>query len=407
MKKNLNKLDEIDDFLYKNTDKIKYEAPKELTDNIRRTIRNIDDKKYGGFSFFKKVAAIMCSVILIGGVAISAYKVTNNNIKISRNKGMYTAIQNGYIYDDIENEIESSDVKVNIDSLVMDDTNLNFKIEFDISKLDKEFSGIPNVLYPDLIVYDENKNILYCADKATFDSFCRENNLNLKFGEENKKYNTSGITNYTDREKADDKDKITSIIQIYSKNNFPKSKKVYFDLSSIQFKMEDKETYNLKGNWKINLDLPEKFYNRESIIYHVTSCSMPEINVTECIVHNTETNFEFMTYEEPWYDENDSEEEKQKKINEHRERNNEKIKQSKTNEDFDNLSIVDDIYLENENGKRFYNVDSSSEDAGSLEEQTGKVQYWQTFSYTKYDATNKIKIVFKYRGQDVEINLER
>ena len=33
--------------------------------------------------------------------------------------------------------------------------------------------------------------------------------------------------------------------------------------------------------------------------------------------------------------------------------------------------------------------------------------YWQTFELTKIDATDKLKVFFNYKGEDVEVELER
>ena len=52
-------------------------------------------------------------------------------------------------------------------------------------------------------------------------------------------------------------------------DEYPKSKKLILDFKNIELTSNKREVYEYKGNWKIEIDLSERIYNREVIVYNV------------------------------------------------------------------------------------------------------------------------------------------
>ncbi len=65
-------------------------------------------------------------------------------------------------------------------------------------------------------------------------------------------------------------------------------------------------------------------------------------------------------------------------------------------------------YIENENGDKFYCALSPSRRAkGFFINENNQYDFYETFGITKYNATNKIKLVLYYYGKPVTIQLEK
>lgn len=75
-------------------------------------------------------------------------------------------------------------------------------------------------------------------------------------------------------------------------SNFPKSKKLFINLTQILY-----NNNIIKGKWQIEYDVPEKFYNREEIIYYVKKCSSDKIQIEHVIVSETSTKIQLIAEE--------------------------------------------------------------------------------------------------------------
>ena len=65
-------------------------------------------------------------------------------------------------------------------------------------------------------------------------------------------------------------------------------------------------------------------------------------------------------------------------------------------------------YVENEKGERFYPAQSSASDGGYSFNTDGKLHKWETFTLTKFDMTDKLKVVLTTINKDqIIINLEK
>lgn len=398
----------------------------------------------------KGIGIVTCIAISMTGVVFA----TNYNKIINYfglGKGIDTAVESGYIEEPNMNYVASdstledeanatilNNIKTNvkIDNFLMDDLNLcvNFNFEFDEAINETvSFDDIRSIELRDLIVTDEENRIIYFkATKEIFDEYCKNHNLPYTFGEFNENYMNNGLNSFIKyRDQATNQ--ISLNYNMYA-DGYPKSKKLRFNFSKILIKEinenETEKTTILTGDWNINVNVPEKMYNRQTIPYKVVSCSNKDFNITTAFV--TDTGFEIGiiidNMEKPEYYLQIVEEEIKKEITEGKiteteieERRNALLRTTK----YQNLieqwtpiedtphtelnieNIEDTSYVENEKGEKFETSLSPSrrQDANFID--GNKFSYYETFELTKHDITDKLKVQIMFKGGPVIIELEK
>ena len=150
-------------------------------------------------------------------------------------------------------------------------------------------------------------------------------------------------------------------------------------------------TQNLKGNWNIEIDLPEKVYNREIIIYNVKDSSDKANNIIlkEAKGSYTEMHITLLMKQikEPY---------------EATEEGLEKFLEMATFED----EIIPT--LENEKGKIFERSISSSDDNGGTSyHPNGDVTLYLIFPITKDEYTDTLKLNLTKDNKTMTINLSK
>ena len=258
-----------------------------------------EELKWRRYAMKRKLIAGLCSgIILVSGVALAS-----NYDKIVETfflgKGIDSAAQNGYIANSDMNYVGSDtkvtdqitgitlnniNVKTKIDDFLMDDLNISTHFTFEIdSKINEHFDldTLHYIELKDLIVTAEDNKILYCTNQETLENYCKENNLDEKYIEFSDNYYNCGLNTVIQRHNKE-KGIINFVYNLYTGDkSFPKSKKLNFKFTEIQLKREnwlenENNIVNLKGNWNIDLDVPEKMYNRQSIAYKVVNCENPD-----------------------------------------------------------------------------------------------------------------------------------
>lgn len=257
-----NKYDEIDNMLFEYFNENK-EIPKD-TENL---LKNIKYKKKRNYSMIRKVAIILISFSILTTGLVFANDIINwvYNIfnPISTSSGIIKLAESGYLYNTQMDYISSNNIKVKIDYVLMDDCNLD--IVFNI-KANENLQNDSIISLPDLLITDENNNILYSFDNITYEEFCRDQSL-PKDNLFDKNYTNNGFSiellEHTDED-------FKFICKMYS-THYPKSEKLSVKFKTINITDSSNPDYNknLTGNFEINLDLPEEFYNRETIIYKI------------------------------------------------------------------------------------------------------------------------------------------
>ena len=394
-----NDYDEIDKLFFQYFEN-NQEVPRIIT-NCIETAMYKNKNKYGMTILIKKLIITIISFITVGGGIVFA----SNTIKnfFNNSKGLDTAVENGYIEQGGE-DVVSNNTDITVKNFLMDDFNLSFTLEM---KFDEsiDINSIYRITLPNLMITDEQKRIIYCIDETTFKEYCQKNNLNYSWNEFNDNHLRSGANWYI-KNKMADSNSVELVYNLYS-NKYPKSKYLYLNFSEISIQNNPNDnsiTHTIDGNWNLDLEVPEKFYNRESIIYTVKECSDSTINVTDASLYDTCFKLEFNTKVKPIYQENDSEEVKNEKMQALTEWNMKEKAEWRT--------MVYDEYIIDNSGNKFYPLRSSSEDSMTSYLPDGQFIHMQTFDLTKYNKnantiTLYLKINLPYTQKDVKIVLER
>ena len=399
----------------------------------------LKEKNYWRVYEMKKriIAISMGAIMLASGVAFGFHGEEILSYMKGLGNGIDTAANNGYIEKtDMEtmqqdttvenNIIDNVKVGAKIDDFIMDDYNLSVKFDFEFDEnIDKiiNLENIKNIELSDLCVLDENNTMLYSA------SF-NENATN------------SGLNSFI---KVNSKElrKIELQYNMYA-DKYPKSRKLSFNFSKIEFQEMDKNKKTvLSGNWNINIDVPEKFYNRSEAYYKVVSSTNDNFNIYSAKL--TDTGFEFgmtikdehkPTYPEAVKNERKNIIEQYGILNEDGLYTSEsqKIMSQKINElsvtspykelleEYEKketpilsrgltLDVKSDIengcYVMNNKGEKFECTMSPSRKCNYNFIDGDKYDFYETYSMTKYDATNDITMVVNYRGTLEYIKLQK
>ena len=428
-----------------------------------------DEKKWRSYDMKKNIIAISSAcLVLISSVALAfnGEKIIEHWKKDDSrglDKGIETAVQNGYIEEtnmetieqqvSLENSniVENMYMGVKINDFVMDDYNLSVKFSFDFDEnIDNvvDLSNLHNIKLPDLYILDENNVVIYNMfyNEADFNQMCQKHNLDLKWGEFSEKCLNNGLNTFI--EGASKELRSAELQYNMYTDKYPKSKKLDFYFSKIEFQEENKEERTvLTGDWYIHLDVPEKFYNRTEEYYEVVSSTNSKFNVYTAKV--TDTGFEFgMTIDgekKPEYPQEvinerkrivdeygvvDEEtgiysEESQRLMSEKLNEMYSTSPYKELQEQYDKeahpimssgfmsvfyhqeYNIEEDCYIMNSNGEKFKCSLSPSRKSNHSFIDNDKYDYYETYTLTKYDATDEITVILNYRGTREEIKLQK
>ena len=231
----------------------------------------------------KFISLISAFIAITAGVVFAKdiSKWINNIFKPeTTSKGIIQMAEDGYIQNTDMNFIEDNGISIKIDSILMDDYNLDIAFEV---KTEENIKPIYNIEISDLIISDENNNIIYCSyDRVDlYEDFCKKHNIEFSNKNMHNNYTNEGYQTEV-IERTDNSVKF--LYKLYS-TGYPKSKKLIFDfkniniISSVENISNNRVSQNLKGKWNIEVDLPEAFYNRKNLIYSVKDKSDKKRNV--------------------------------------------------------------------------------------------------------------------------------
>lgn len=132
-----------------------------------------------------------------------------------------------------------------------------------------------------------------------------------------------------------------------------------------------------EGNWTFEVDVPEEFYNRETVIYKAISCSEPEIDINKITATLSNTAFKVYIPEVI----------------------SDKI-------DYEILALREQ-YIENEKGEKFTPARTSDGDGGYATVEDRIIEYHNTFNLTKYDSTDVITLhILTNKNEEIIIDFE-
>lgn len=207
--------------------------------------------KLSKFLIFILVFTIVTSGITFAGRWINNLKEKLVMLQITSTKGIDDA--KDYIENINTQLVYNNDIGIKIDNVAMDDNLLYLSYVFDVKD---EIKGISLEEY---IIRDEAGNLL---------SVSIENDIDSIFTSD---YSSGGVTYSTNPIKQENGMwSYSTTFQVVYNKNYPLSHKIYVDIDEISV-LVGRDRKTIKGPWKFEIDLPEKFYNRTSQIYKYES----------------------------------------------------------------------------------------------------------------------------------------
>ena len=335
------------------------------------------------------IITITTNIVFAKDIYDWIYNIFNSK---TTSRGIIKMSEEGYLQN-VDMEYVGNDVSsLKIENIVMDDYNLDivFKV-----KTKEKIEATTGIFIPDLIISDENKNLIFCDynNLKEYEKYCKENdieysNMNMHNNITNCGYNIEII--------EQTEDSIRFLYKMYS-TKYPRSKKLQIRFETISInKTNNNTSKTLKGNWNIEIDLLEKFYNREVKTYIVKDNSDKGNNaiLKKAEATNTEMQIDL----------------KIKGVLERVEENEEGA--DKRLEDmfkkFNGYEVIDDATIENENGESIKTIVSSKEDNFSkVYNSNGDIDVHMCFGITKNEQTDKLKLKIRVKGKLITINLSK
>lgn len=392
--------------------------------------------------FQSTLTVTICGLSITGMVFAKDISTKIYNNFFLTGKGIETAMNEGYIENanmdyqnseaTIENtktgqKIEDAETKIKASEFIMDDFNLSITFDVELSEKAKEIVKAEEVWkfnFPDLVISDENNTVLYCLTGNRFEEFSKENNLNLSYNEAlgNGKYIGSGV-NIVPIERQGNHVKVIYNIYTGGGSVYPKSKKLKVDMSQIKISKEEGTTMGgeeitLTGDWNFEIDVPEKMYNRQSIVYVQKETTNKDYQVAGTLYDTgMELVMKIKTEKQPkipvsleWeFYRTVADEDKygMPEIMHYvswKETQTEEYK--KYRERIDYLYNIS-AYITNENGEKFGQTVGPRENGSKYIDENGIMTYKAMFDLTKYNQANKVIVHFDYNGQKEQVTLEK
>lgn len=422
--------------------KNKEEILKELKEKI--AISNLLEeeemkKELKTIDIIKPMVAASVMIISLSGMVFAKDISKHIYNKYFTGKGIEKAVNEGYIQNTemeeqyseakIHNEetgqiIEDNETSVKVSELIMDDFTLSMTFDVTLSDKIKDVITAQEVMemnFPDIVVYDENNIVLNTVYDDDLKQFIEENNITPKdvIG--------SGVNMFVS-EKNGNTVKVIYNFYTGGESVYPKSKELHVNIDRIKISKNETvmgdEEISIKGNWNFKVDVPEKMYNRQNIIYKQKSTTNQDFNVQSAVVYNTgmEIKMKFkaekqtspkdigesLSKELEFYNSLDENDELktidilnyiERKIRENP-KYQELVKKEMEKWDYEK-------YLTNSKGEKFDFSVGPRENGGAFIDDDGMMTATCMFDLTKYDATDEVTLHLDYKGNKADIVLEK
>ncbi len=420
-----------------------------IFENIQENIaienfRTIHKKHERTKKILQRTLTVMICCLSITGIVFAkdiSTKLYDNFFMTG--KGMETAMNEGYIEDtnmDYENAnttientetgeiVEDVETKVKVSEFVMDDFNLSITFDVELSDKAKEIVTADEIWkfnFPDLVIYDENNIVLYCQSGIRYEEFSKEKNLGLDYNEamEQKMYIGSGV-NIIPVQREGNHVKVIYNIYTGGDSHYPKSKTLTIDMTKISISTNEQasmgeEEITLTGDWHFDVAVPEKMYNRQSVVYTQTDTTNEDYQIESATLYDTGMEITAKVQTEPlpelpeflehdFYDSlSEDDPLKNQDILGHiswKERQTDEYK-----EYYKKINGLTDItvYLTNENGEKFTLIQGPNENGSTGVNEEGILTFEGMFDLTKYNQAETVIVHFEYKNQTEEVVLKK
>lgn len=163
-------------------------------------------------------------------------------------------------------------IKIKVEEITMDDTSLDiiFYLNFSKDISDKlEDDSVLEVNMPNISITDENGNIIYCSNKnKIYELLGIGINTEDYYNDDylkNEKYFNSELMSYV---YSKENPRMVFKLTLFEQDKYlPRCKTLNINFSNVEIKSGSETTLNFKGEWNINLNLPENVYSRARNVY--------------------------------------------------------------------------------------------------------------------------------------------
>lgn len=368
---------------YKETAEILGESVQNVKNLVHRgknEIRKILLQK--GFSNMNKVSKVclilICSIVVVSGTVFAGIMI-KNFFGQNSSDGVDKAVENNYIFSPNMEYQSAEGINVKVEDVLIDDYNFDMNFRVKLSN-NYNIDDFMNINFYDMTVKDETGKMVF--------------NTHIPAGKkiedlEEYEYYLGSYSFLT--RKASEDELIVSLSAAGNPVEFPKSKKLIVDLPILlpTYEINQTKVKGYEGKWHFEVDVPEKFYNREVSIFKAIKCNDDSIDLNSINATLSNTAFRISIPEI-----------KSKKIN------YEALK------GYDGISIYHMIaiqkeYVKTSSGKRFEASARSDGDGGYMADIDNAriTDYFQTFNLTKFDASEKVEVHLP-TNNDEEIIIE-
>lgn len=199
-----------------------------------------------------KIGLVACFfIILTTGVVFS--KDIEECIKgffTNSNEAIEKAVEEGFVQEEEMNFVYSNNIGVKLNSLILDNLNLNISFMFET-----ELEDIKSIRFNNFTLKDEKNRVIYRSefkyeenidDVPIYSSFCWKQ-LPVKIDEKN----------FVD----------SMLIGLRPENS--EINEIFFDIKSIDITYLDGRQENINGNWKFDVHISDEMKNFENINFEV------------------------------------------------------------------------------------------------------------------------------------------
>lgn len=196
-----------------------------------------NNRKWRFIEMKKIIASILCIVFMGTGIVLASNSLWNH----WNNKGVKTALEYGYVQNvEMDYNIQN-DLGIKLDSIIIDNSNIGIVFNY---KIPSNLKSIDNIAIKDIVIKDEKNNII--------------------FEDGNEKSLSTGYA----EEFASENSIVKQAILLNNLNHtYPKSNNIYISFSTVNIFRNQKNIKTITGNWNFDINVTDKFINRETIEY--------------------------------------------------------------------------------------------------------------------------------------------
>ena len=258
---------------------------------LKISISNFDEEeniemKKSNINIFK-IATVACCMLIVTTSLVFAKDISNFVAKIfnNSNKAIDVAVENGYVQTEEMEYVYDKDIGVKLDSLVLDDINLNISFNFETKK-----ENIKSIRFDNFNITNDNDKVVFRSEfeySETLEELPLYNSLNWS----NEPIKLSETT-YTDS------------ILLGLRPERDDFKELYFDINSIQLTYMDNNKEIIEGNWNFKVTISDEMRKSSNIIYnmsenneYIESCTLTMSNTGATIDFKSKEKIPMATFE--------------------------------------------------------------------------------------------------------------